>query len=436
MVAAMRYPHLSIVIPVYDSGRALDRTLRALASTEPGPSMFEVIVADDGSREPLGSVVDAYRQQIPINYVRLAKNSGRATARNAGASRARGRRLLFLDCDSVPLKGLVHGHATFGIDDHERRVLLGSRIDPGWKALEDSAAYSESPSAVAPHEDDLRHVYSFEARAGNITGHRTPYMFCFTHNLSVPRDAFVELGGFDESFVQWGWEDVEFGYRFFLSWHRTGGFDYRPDIICMHLPHFHGARLTEIISTPNVRYLKKKHPYFDLELLGTAPDARVESKVRYYEGILAKIRLAGLGLSAADVTRLLPETGQQNALWIGAGLGIDGEDRWQLDHGRDAQARNLHLLGVDTPFDEGAFDTVVNVDLWRFLTPQDLSLAIVESLRISKRLLLVASADLRCNDGALRIVDLDYFAEAYGSPNRIFNIKTVPGGAVIYVSAA
>lgn len=430
-----RYPNLSIIIPAYGTGRALDMTLRALANTEPGPGTFEVIVVDDGSPDPLRPVVDAY-QQMPASYTRLARNSGRAAARNTGAAQARGKRLLFLDSDSFPLKGLVHGHATFEIDEHDGRVLLGSRVNPGWGPLADAVASGEPPKAVAAHEDDFRHLGGGEAGAVNFMRHRAPWIYCYTNNLSVPADAFTELGGFDEAFTEWGFEDVEFGYRFFLARHRNGGFEYRPDITCVHLPHFRNPRATGRASMRSIRYMKQKHPCFEIELVGTDVHPRVESKISYYEDMLAGVRQAGLGLSAADVMRLLPEAGQQKVLWIGAGLGIEEEDRWQLDHAREATGHNLHLLGVDTPFGEREFEAVINVDLWRFLTPQDLSLAIIEGLRVGQRLLLVASTHVGYGEGALGTANLAYFTEAYGSPHRIQTMRADPDGRVLHVTAS
>jgi glycosyltransferase involved in cell wall biosynthesis len=433
-VSDARYPDLSIVIPAFRTGRALDMTLRALANTETGPETFEVIVVDDGSEESLRPVVDAY-QQIPASYIRLARNSGRAAARNVGAGQAHGKRLLFLDSDSYPLKGLVHGHATFGTGDREGTALLGSRIDPGWRRLAEAIACREVTKLVEAHEDDLRHLGGGEAGAINFMRHRAPWMYCYTNNLSVPRGTFTELGGFDEAFTDWGFEDVEFGYRLFLSRNRDGGFEYRPDITCMHLPQFRNRRAIGRASMRSIRYLKRKHPCFDVELVGTDVNPRVESKIRYYEDIFTGLRRVGLGLSAAGVTRLLPEAGQQKVLWIGAGLGMADEGQSQIDHMRDASGHNLHLLGIDTPFEEQEFEAVINVDLWRFLVPQDLSLAITEGLRIGKRLLLVASARLRYSENGLGMADLDYFAEAYGFSRHIQTIKTDLDGKVLHVTA-
>jgi glycosyltransferase involved in cell wall biosynthesis len=419
---------LSIVIPAYGSARALDTTLRALSGTEPGAGRFEVIVVDDGSPESLRPVAEA-SPAIPTNYVRLERNSGRSAARNAGAALATGRRLLFLDCDSIPTKGLVHGHATAGDD-----VLLGARIDAGWEVLDNAVAGIEAPKNVPAYEDDHRHIYGVDALVRDFAANRAPWMYCYSHNLSMPRDAFAELGGFDEAFVEWGWEDLELGYRFFVSRQRAGGFEYRPDIACLHLPHFH-LDWAAGMNSPNVRYLKQKHPYFDTELLGTALEPEVESKIRHYEELFAAIRQAELGMRAADVTRLLPQLRQQRVLWVGAGLGIDDEDRWQIDHGRAAGRRNLHLVGVGTPFQEREFDAVVNVDLWRFLTPPDLSLVIREGLRVGGRLLLFASDRLGYSAGALRMEHLGYLEEAYGAQHRALKVSTVPGGAVVDVAA-
>ena len=202
----------------------------------------------------------------------------------------------------------------------------------------------------------------------------------------------------------------------------------------MHLPHFHYDWAAGM-NSPNFRYFKSKHPYLDTELLGTALEPAVESKIRTYESLLARMGRAPLGLRVGDVAPHVPD-GERGALWVGVGLGFEGDDQWRFDHGCDAGPRNLHLLGVDTPFREREFRTVVHVDLWRFLTPEDLSLVVNESLRIGERLILFASDRLRFDAGALRTEHLDYLAQAFGSHERAFRRRDVAGGTVIDVYAA
>ena len=82
-----------------------------------------------------------------------------------------------------------------------------------------------------------------------------------------------------------------------------------------------------------------------------------------------------------------------------------------IDHALPFGPDNPHLFGVRTPYEAGSFDYAVHLDLWRMLTPIDLSALILDSLRIADVALLVQSKRLRRDpaDGIGMIDDLDYF---------------------------
>jgi GT2 family glycosyltransferase len=40
-----------------------------------------------------------------------------------------------------------------------------------------------------------------------------PFNFFYTSNISLPRQRFIECGGFDEDFREYGWEDIELSLR-------------------------------------------------------------------------------------------------------------------------------------------------------------------------------------------------------------------------------
>ena len=96
---------LSIVIPAFNEEKLLPRCLesvhaaiRAVAAThgELGEEDFEIIVTDNNSTDRTGEIArDAGARVVfePINQI--------ARARNAGAARARGAWLLFIDADSL-----------------------------------------------------------------------------------------------------------------------------------------------------------------------------------------------------------------------------------------------------------------------------------------------------------------------------------------------
>ena len=87
-------PLLSIVIPVLNEADCLERSLAELFSRPLFRSQCEVIVSDGGSEDDSLEIAALY----PCDIVTGA--TGRALQMNAGASRARGRWLLFLHADS------------------------------------------------------------------------------------------------------------------------------------------------------------------------------------------------------------------------------------------------------------------------------------------------------------------------------------------------
>lgn len=94
-------PYFSIIIPAYNRGFVLDRTLRScLDQTFPD---FEVIVVDDGSEDDTAAVM-ARHPDPRIVYERQA-NAGASAARNRGVALARGSYVAFLDSDDTFLPG-------------------------------------------------------------------------------------------------------------------------------------------------------------------------------------------------------------------------------------------------------------------------------------------------------------------------------------------
>jgi GT2 family glycosyltransferase len=87
-------PSVSVIIPAYNSGQRLARAINsALAQTLP---VLEIIVVDDGSVDDTVEVASSFGP--PVRVV-SKPNGGPASARNLGASLARGDWLAMLDSD-------------------------------------------------------------------------------------------------------------------------------------------------------------------------------------------------------------------------------------------------------------------------------------------------------------------------------------------------
>lgn len=88
---------LSIIVPVYNVEKYLERCLTSLESFL--SENVEIILVDDGSTDKSGFICDKYlREDLLINVIHK-ENGGLSDARNAGISKAQGDYIWFIDSD-------------------------------------------------------------------------------------------------------------------------------------------------------------------------------------------------------------------------------------------------------------------------------------------------------------------------------------------------
>lgn len=90
-------PLFSIVIAVYDDWALLDQCLQSLAQQSSEVS-YEVIVVDDGSRDPAPDSIRRWIDCYPLMVIRES-HAGISAARNRGVQISSGAVLLFVDAD-------------------------------------------------------------------------------------------------------------------------------------------------------------------------------------------------------------------------------------------------------------------------------------------------------------------------------------------------
>lgn len=90
-------PRFSIIVAVYNDWVLLEGCLQSLKQEAAFPS--EVIVVDDGSREPAPEYIQRWSSCYPLTIVRQ-EHAGISVARNRGVQSAKGSVLLFVDADS------------------------------------------------------------------------------------------------------------------------------------------------------------------------------------------------------------------------------------------------------------------------------------------------------------------------------------------------
>lgn len=189
---------ISVVIPTHNRAESLKRSLMAL-SRQIVVESFEVIVVADGcTDDTAGRVSDL---DLPFSFRFLEQEpAGPAAARNRGAEAARGEILLFLDDDMEAAPALIDSHL-------KAHMAFPEGIVQGY-----------FPIAVGSDRRDfmMRSTAVWWDRLfANLSepGHRFRFTEICTGNLSVPRDLFISIGGFNPGFHNKAGEDFDFGAR-------------------------------------------------------------------------------------------------------------------------------------------------------------------------------------------------------------------------------
>jgi glycosyltransferase involved in cell wall biosynthesis len=176
----------TIQLCTYNRAALLERVLDACFEQTLDPSDYEVVLVNDGSTDTTPEVIERAKQRATCRFVVIDQvNSGLAKGRNAGIARATGERIIFIDDDVLPLPNFVEEH----LRSHDRApkaIVRGGAIN------------------VESFDDLPVPMWSFKDYSGN---------FFWTTNVSVPLATIRAIGGFNDSFSEYGWEDIDVGLR-------------------------------------------------------------------------------------------------------------------------------------------------------------------------------------------------------------------------------
>ncbi|MEW6077667.1 MAG: glycosyltransferase family A protein [Thermodesulfobacteriota bacterium] len=169
-------PHVSVIIPTFNRSRMVCQAVEAvLAQTF---TAFELIVADDGSTDDTPASLAPYADVITL--ITGNTNKGVSASRNAGAARARGTYVAFLDSDDLWLPEKLNRQVAFFATHPEALICQteeiwiknGRRINPAKK--------HKKPS-------------------GMIFFPSLELCLVSPSAVMMKKSFFVEMGGFDES---------------------------------------------------------------------------------------------------------------------------------------------------------------------------------------------------------------------------------------------
>jgi cellulose synthase/poly-beta-1,6-N-acetylglucosamine synthase-like glycosyltransferase len=169
-------PEISVIVPVFNAERYLERCITALLEQDFPTERYEVILVDNNSTDSSATIARRHER------VRLLRepDQGAYAARNTGIRAAKGDIIAFTDPDCVPARGWLTSIAT-GLAVAKRQIVLGKKA---------SAAASRGLQRLDDYESVVA-TYTYSSNDANL-------YFGYCNNMAVRASLLAERGGFHE----------------------------------------------------------------------------------------------------------------------------------------------------------------------------------------------------------------------------------------------
>jgi glycosyltransferase involved in cell wall biosynthesis len=261
---------ISVIVTTYNREDALDAVLRALGRQT--DKNFEIVIADDGSREETIRVVESWRSRLTVDlkHVRHEHRGFRGgEIRNRGIRASAGEVCIFLDGDCLAAADFVAAHRQLkepGWFVTGNRILLSRELTDAVLA---KGLTAETWNFTALLRERLRGGVNrlmpiLRLPLGPLRKRqRDNWQGAQTCNLAVARCDLDRIDGFDSAYIGWGLEDSDLVVRLLHAGVRRKDGRFATGVL--HLWHppsdrsqlpVNRTRLEEAMSGPRVRALR------------------------------------------------------------------------------------------------------------------------------------------------------------------------------------
>lgn len=234
-------PPVSILVLNLNGRQHLERCFESVAALDYPRDRVEVLFLDNGSTD---DSVAYMRQSHPgVRIVEFGSNLGYAVAMNRGVREAANEMLVFLNNDTTVDPDLVT-HLV-------RPIVEGRATSTGAKIL----SWDGKKVGYAGGGTNF-HGIAFQRGLDEVDGpqysREEPTLFGCGAAMAIPRQVFLDVGGFDEDFFAY-YEDVDLGWRLWVLGHEIL---YVPEAVVRH----HHSATSLRIALHKIRVLHMRNP--------------------------------------------------------------------------------------------------------------------------------------------------------------------------------
>ncbi|WP_393959441.1 glycosyltransferase family 2 protein [Priestia megaterium] len=296
---------VSIIMPTYNKYHQTSLSLYGLSKQTFSHAEYEVILIDDASSDNTSDILKEVDVPFKFKYIQMKQNKGRSSVRNIGINHAEGDLLIFLDGEMLAPPSFIENHYkhhmhesnlvvtgamhyegvyTFIMPDYNEDQMAHLKElvnnDAEYRRLyenyEQTKQHSNGPCPLVTKEDIDTNRFqrlSFPNRyflnsglkhfGERLEGFTLPYIAFLSGNVSVRKAQLKKSGYFDETFVGYGAEDWELGYRLYKNGVQ---FVLDPSTVAYHQEHGISKRKVKEQWGNHYRFVKK-HPNIDVLIL-------------------------------------------------------------------------------------------------------------------------------------------------------------------------
>jgi len=198
----MTNPLLSVIIPsTIGNANTLKITLNALKEQKT-TIPFEVLVINDGFDEHISTIVRIYQKYLNLRFFPRENDKCVSRSRNIGAKEAQAKYLVFIDSDVVLNPMALNNYYIFLTA--RKNICIWGEYTSDKVADRRAGFFNKKFEEYINSERNIILLFK-------------PYSYAYSGNFGIEKELFFKVGAFNEIFVGYGLEDVEFGYRLYKN---------------------------------------------------------------------------------------------------------------------------------------------------------------------------------------------------------------------------
>jgi len=178
---------VSIIVPVYNAEKFLDRCLESIALQT--YAHLEIILVNDGSTDQSGEICDEFARQDNRVKVIHKKNGGLSSARNAGLDIASGDYVFYLDSDDYLAKDCIERAVEISLNHLADIVILRMKYIP------------EDVNDEIAEEEEIREIVMLPEQAIEASLYQEKFSCCAPsklYSVKIAKEVRFPIGKLSE----------------------------------------------------------------------------------------------------------------------------------------------------------------------------------------------------------------------------------------------